>query len=193
LSEVPEGWQAPNRDAVTAYAAQTARAGEMMMAHDVSHMASSFIQPCSRIAGYYRFDFFFAFLAFFFGIIFLTAFLTVLTADFAAPTTRLVTDFFFDFLAMVAPQRLDFLDLDFFLVVLFLAGFFVFLPTAFFTFFAAFLVVFLGAFAAFATALAAFLTGFGVWLITAFLARLATAFTAVFASSPAASATTSVI
>jgi hypothetical protein len=50
-----------------------------------------------------RFDFFFAFLAFFaffFGIIFLTVFLAFLATDFAASTTRLVTDFFFDFLAM---------------------------------------------------------------------------------------------
>ena len=41
---------------------------------------------------------FFAFLAFLFGIIFLTAFSVFLTADFAALTTRLVTDFAFDFL-----------------------------------------------------------------------------------------------
>ncbi len=45
-----------------------------------------------------RFDFF-AFLRFF-GIIFLAAFLTELTADLAATRTRLVTDFFFDFLAI---------------------------------------------------------------------------------------------
>jgi hypothetical protein len=59
-------------------------------------MAQRSLSSC-RIANYYRFDFFFAFLAFFPGSIFLTAFLTFLTADFAAPTTRLVTDFFFDF------------------------------------------------------------------------------------------------
>jgi hypothetical protein len=55
-------------------------------------------RPCGQ-----RFDFFFAFLAFFaffFGIIFLTVFLAFLATDFAASTTRLVTDFFFDFLAM---------------------------------------------------------------------------------------------
>jgi hypothetical protein len=50
-----------------------------------------------------RFDFFLAFLAFFFGIIFLTAFLALLATDFAALTMRLVTDFFFDFLAMAFP------------------------------------------------------------------------------------------
>jgi hypothetical protein len=44
--------------------------------------------------GRYRFDFFFAFLVFFLGIIFLTAFLAFLAIDFAALTTRLVTDFF---------------------------------------------------------------------------------------------------
>jgi len=50
----------------------------------------------------YRFDFFFAFLAlfFFFGIIFLTAFLAFFAANLTALTTRLVTDFFFAFLAI---------------------------------------------------------------------------------------------
>jgi hypothetical protein len=49
-----------------------------------------------------RFDFFFAFFAFFafFGIIFLTAFFAFLARDFAALTTRFLTDVFFDFLAM---------------------------------------------------------------------------------------------
>jgi hypothetical protein len=54
----------------------------------------------------YFFDFFLAFLAFFFlpGIIFLTAFLAFLAIDLAAPTTRFVTDFFFfAFLAMLTP------------------------------------------------------------------------------------------
>jgi hypothetical protein len=46
---------------------------------------------------------FFDFLDFFFGIIFFTAFLAFLATDFAALTTRLVTDFFFDFLAMLTP------------------------------------------------------------------------------------------
>jgi hypothetical protein len=51
--------------------------------------------------GCQRFDFFF--FAFFvvFGIIFFTAFLAFLATDFAALTTRLVTDF--DFLAMLTP------------------------------------------------------------------------------------------
>jgi hypothetical protein len=49
-----------------------------------------------------RFDFFFAFLAFFafFGITFLTAFFAFFARDFAAFTTRFLTDVFFDFLAM---------------------------------------------------------------------------------------------
>jgi hypothetical protein len=51
----------------------------------------------------HRFDFFLAFWAFFLGIIFLTAFLAFLTADFAAETTRFVTDFFLDFLAILTP------------------------------------------------------------------------------------------
>jgi hypothetical protein len=50
----------------------------------------------------YRLDFF-DFLAFFFGIIFFTTLLAFLATDFAAETTRLVTDFFFDFLAMLPP------------------------------------------------------------------------------------------
>jgi hypothetical protein len=45
-----------------------------------------------------RLDFFF----FFFGITFLTAFLAFLTTFLAALTTRFVTDFFFDFLAIVS-------------------------------------------------------------------------------------------
>src|ERR1700693_4819003 len=50
---------------------------------------------------------FFAF--FFFGFTFLTAFLAFLTADFAALTTRLVTDCFFAFLAMVLHSAFEFL------------------------------------------------------------------------------------
>ena len=46
-------------------------------------------------------DFFLAFLAFFLGIIFVTAFLAFLAIDFAAVTTCLVTDFFLAFLATV--------------------------------------------------------------------------------------------
>jgi hypothetical protein len=48
-------------------------------------------------------DYFF----FFFGITFSTALLAFLAPDFAAPTTRLVTDFFlFAFLTTVCPLRL---------------------------------------------------------------------------------------
>ena len=64
---------------------------------------SRFAQLILSENGRYRFDFFFAFLAFFFGIIFFTAFFAVLATDFAAETTRLVIDFFFDFLAMLPP------------------------------------------------------------------------------------------
>jgi hypothetical protein len=46
-----------------------------------------------------RLDFFF----FFFGNTFLTAFLAFLTTFLAALTTRFVTDFFFDFLAIICP------------------------------------------------------------------------------------------
>jgi hypothetical protein len=53
--------------------------------------------------GCQRFDFFFFAFFVFFGIIFFTAFLAFLATDFAALTTRLVTDFFFDFLAMLTP------------------------------------------------------------------------------------------
>ena len=49
------------------------------------------------------------FLAFFFGIIFLAASVAFLTADFAALTTRLVTDFFLDFLAIMFPLAFEFL------------------------------------------------------------------------------------
>jgi hypothetical protein len=59
-------------------------------------------------AAYQRLDFF-AFL-FFFGIIFLTAFLAFLAIDLAAPATRLVTDFFlFDFFAMPISLAFGFL------------------------------------------------------------------------------------
>jgi hypothetical protein len=55
-----------------------------------------------QVPAYYRFAFF-AFLAFFLGIILLATFLAFLTTDFAAFTTRLVTDFFFALLAMLTP------------------------------------------------------------------------------------------
>src|ERR1700677_2660785 len=56
-----------------------------------------------------RLDFFF----FFFGITFLTTFLAFLTTFLAALTTRFVTDFFFDFLAIVCPSAFGFRFLGF--------------------------------------------------------------------------------
>src|SRR6202021_2853869 len=57
-----------------------------------------------------RLDFFFFF---FFGITFLTTFLAFLTTFLAALTTRFVTDFFFDFLAIVCPSAFGFRFLGF--------------------------------------------------------------------------------
>src|ERR1700722_17099067 len=53
------------------------------------------------------------FLFFFFGITFLTTFLAFLTTFLAALTTRFVTDFFFDFLAIVCPSAFGFRFLGF--------------------------------------------------------------------------------
>src|ERR1700722_16855402 len=62
------------------------------------------------------------FLFFFFGITFLTTFLAFLTTFLAALTPRLVTDFFFDFLAIVCPSAFGFLGFRLLLFSGFLRG-----------------------------------------------------------------------
>jgi hypothetical protein len=77
------------------------RTGKTLL--DVSRRAACAFSSClAQSLGCQRLDFFFFVFFVFFGIIFFTAFLAFLATDFAALTTRLVTDFF-DFLAMLTP------------------------------------------------------------------------------------------